>query len=454
MSFPRYSAYKDSGVEWLGQVPGHWTVAPLKYRSSFNDEILPETTPEDLEIEYVEISDVDAIRGIVGTSAIDFGEAPSRARRLVKDGDVLVSTVRTYLCAIAPVKSPPENMVVSTGFAVVRPRHVDSDLLGYICRSEYVISEIISRSVGVSYPAINASDLMRVKIAVPENRSEQSTVAAFLDRETGKIDALVAEQEKLIALLKEKRQAFISYAVTKGLDPAVPMKDSGIEWLGEVPAHWTVQPVKYVVRTIEQGWSPQCEGRPVSGADQWGVLKVGCVNGGKFDPNENKLLPEALEPLPDLAIVAGDLLVSRANTRDLVGSAAVAPADYPNLMLCDKLYRLRLNESRCTPGYLALFLGINGARGQIELGATGASDSMQNIAQSTILNLMGAFPPIGEQQLIESFIDRQLQLLQNLELEAQRAIDLLEERRSALISAAVTGKIDVRGTTDRTLGAA
>lgn len=146
---------KDSGIEWLGKVPEHWKVVPVKAVSSCNDEVLEEATAEDFEIEYVEISDIDANRGIVGTTRTAFGTAPSRARRKVRFGDILVSTVRTYLRAIAQVGNPPDNMIASTGFAVIRPRSVQSEFLGYLFRAEFLISEVIARSTGISYPAIN-----------------------------------------------------------------------------------------------------------------------------------------------------------------------------------------------------------------------------------------------------------------------------------------------------------
>jgi type I restriction enzyme S subunit len=252
MSFPRYEAYKDSGVDWLGEVPSHWRCAPLKTVSTVNDDVLSETTPSDFEMRYVEISDVELGRGILATTAVVFGEAPSRARRRVKDGDVIVSTVRTYLRAIAQVISPPGNMIVSTGFAVVRPRSVHSRFVGYLIESEYVIAEVISRSVGVSYPAINSGDLMGIKLPLPPS-NEQQGIAAFLDRETDKIDALVEEQQRLIAVVKEKRQAVISHTVIKGLDPNARMKDSGIEWLGEIPAHWNMKRLKRVSPEITVG---------------------------------------------------------------------------------------------------------------------------------------------------------------------------------------------------------
>jgi type I restriction enzyme, S subunit len=208
MSLPEYASYKNSGVEWLGKVPSHWDIAPIKTVASCNEDVLTESTPEDFEIEYVEISDVDASLGIVGTTHVDFGSAPSRARRLVKDGDVLVSTVRTYLRAIAPVAHAAVNLIASTGFAVIRPRSVYSGFLGYALRGEYFVSQVIARSTGISYPAINASELTRLKIPLPPH-PEQTQITAFLDRETNKIDSLITAEQELIELLKEKRQALI-----------------------------------------------------------------------------------------------------------------------------------------------------------------------------------------------------------------------------------------------------
>jgi type I restriction enzyme, S subunit len=442
MSFPKYDRYKESGVEWLGEVPNHWEVKPIKSISTCNDDVLDERTPSEYEIEYVEISGVDADRGILETTIVPFGDAPSRARRCVKNGDVIVSTVRTYLRAIAKVTDPPINMVASTGFAVVRPRAIEALFLGYLFRAEFLIARIIARSVGVSYPAINASELMRLDVPLPP-LPEQRSIAIFLDRETAKIDELITEQQRLIDLLKEKRQAVISHAVTKGLNPEAPMKETAIEWLGEVPEHWDVVRIKYVLKSLEQGWSPQCENFPAEDGG-WGVLKVGCVNGGTFNSDENKALPPSLDPIPELAICVGDVLISRANTRDLVGSAAVALADYPNLILCDKLYRLRLIIELCDPEFLVLYLRTPQARSQLELAASGASSSMLNIGQATVLEMFMPLPGIEEQIQITSYVGSEASKFQDLIFEAQHAIALLQERRTALISAAVTGKIDVR----------
>ncbi|MEJ7746721.1 MAG: hypothetical protein WKF61_08195, partial [Luteimonas sp.] len=161
MKYPRYPEYRASGVDWLGEVPAHWRVKRLKYFATCNDDVLPETTPDDHRLQYVDISSVSLERGVERVEEYDFDQAPSRARRRVRDGDTILSTVRTYLKAVARISRPPDNLIVSTGFAVVRPgAEIDPGYLSYLLRSEGFIGEVVSRSVGVSYPAINASQIM------------------------------------------------------------------------------------------------------------------------------------------------------------------------------------------------------------------------------------------------------------------------------------------------------
>jgi type I restriction enzyme S subunit len=214
-------------------------------------------------------------------------------------------------------------------------------------------------------------------------------------------------------------------------------KDSGVEWLGEVPEHWNLVPIKRILQSIEQGWSPQCEAGPAE-PGEWGVLKVGCVNGGKFNPDENKALPRELLPDERLAISSGDVLVSRANTRELVGSVAMAERDYPSILLCDKLYRLRANQAACLPAFLARYLVSDGARNVIETSASGASSSMLNIGQSVIVNMPIAVPSAREQADVVHFLDRETAKIDALIAEQQRLIELLQYKRKAVISHAVT----------------
>jgi type I restriction enzyme S subunit len=222
------------------------------------------------------------------------------------------------------------------------------------------------------------------------------------------------------------------------------MKDSGVEWLGEIPAHWEVKRVRHSVRRIEQGWSPECENREAA-EDEWGVLKAGCVNRGVFIESEHKALPAALEPILELEIKAGDVLMSRASgSRDLVGSVAVVLECRPRLLLCDKVFRLHVDQQAVMPLFLAHSLNSRITRWQIEVALSGGSGLANNIAQEVVKDLAFAEPPLEEQRAIAAHIEGETVMIGDLIDEVRTAIDRLRELRTALISAAVTGKIDVR----------
>ncbi|MFN8861083.1 MAG: restriction endonuclease subunit S [Gemmatimonadaceae bacterium] len=455
MSFPRYPEYKDSGVEWLGQVPAHWTLTSLRRVS--NDWCdgpfgsgLKSTHYVDAGVRVIRLQNIRGY-GFDDSDAAFIEEAYYRTALGDHDvvaGDLLLAGLGDENNTVGRACVAPDG---------IEPALVKADCFRFRLDSGAVLPHFaaLQLTAGAAFDAgilSSGSTRSRIPLSVMASRAlvfptleEQRAIASFLDHETAKIDALVAEQERLITLLKEKRQAVISHAVTKGLNPNAPMKDSGVDWLGSVPAAWTITPLRYLVHSVVQGWSPQCESYAADLDSEYGVLKVGAVNGGVLDPSENKKLPPELEPPADLAIRAGDLMISRANTRELVGSAAVADADYPRLLLCDKLYRLRFLRSSQLPKFIARYLATPAIRQQIELGASGASASMLNISQSVILDLPVPVPPEDEMMTVLEFCAQAAQQTSELIAQAKGAVDLLLERRAALITAAVTGQIDVRG---------
>ena len=436
MSFPRYAEYKDSGVRGLGPVPAGWHVRPLKALASCNDEVLPEGTDPEMLIEYVEISGVTEGQGIVETASMSFGAAPSRARRIVRDGDVLISTVRTYLRAIATVSQPPERLIASTGFAVVRPRAVLPRFLGYMLHCEFFMSEVIARSVGISYPAINASELMALKGPVPST-DEQAAIAAFLDRETAKIDALVEEQMRLIELLKEKRQAVISQAVTKGLDPNVPMKDSGVAWLGQVPAHWPVKRLKdHGALVGGAGFPHEHQGRDDKALPFYKVASLDADSDGRFmSSTHHTISPETAAVLRAAIVPSGAILWAKIGAALMLNRRRITtvPCCIDNNMTA---YLPGEDISTEWAYYWTSLLDLG------QFANPGAVPSLSEGYQATLPLLV---PPPREQAEIAGHIDAQTAAMESLSAEAIAAVELLQERRSALISAAVTGKIDVRG---------
>jgi type I restriction enzyme, S subunit len=434
MSFPRYPKYKDSGVEWLGEVPGHWGVKPLKAVSTHNDDVLDETTAPDTEIVYVDISGVDGVTGISSKETILFSAAPSRARRRVRHGDVIVSTVRTYLRAIARIRDPEENLIVSTGFAVVRPRsQLAPDFLGYLLSANHFVEQVIARSTGVSYPAINASELVGIPVSLPP-LPEQTAIAAFLDRETAKIDALVAEQQRLMDLLKEKRQAVISHAVTKGLNPHAPMKSSGIEWLDDVPEHWEVVKLFHMATEIGDG----LHGTPeyVDQSSFYFVNGNNLANGSICITDTTRCVSEAEFSKHRVALDQTSLLLSINGT---IGNLALYRDESVILGKSAAYVNCGKNVAR---EFLYWFLQSSSITRYFDLSVTGTTIS--NLSLQSIRTLPVVLPPLEEQLKVIAALTELTKQLDSLTAEAQRAIDLLQERRTALISAAVTGQVDVR----------
>ncbi|MGD0862529.1 MAG: restriction endonuclease subunit S [Candidatus Limnocylindrales bacterium] len=282
-----------------------------------------------------------------------------------------------------------------------------------------------AEATGTIQQYLSQDDFRQLRIPLP-SLSVQHAITDFLDPETARIDRLIAARRETAYLLELRRRAVIDEALRCTNGPRREVR------------------VKYLIRGIQQGWSPECEARPADDAE-WGVLKAGCTNNGLFRAAENKALPPGIEPKPDLEVRPGDLLVSRANTKELLASVCVVPEVRPHLLLCDKLYRL-VPSPDTDPRFLAYALSTSSARREIESDATGTSDSMQNISQSTIRELRINAPLTRRLQSdIADRLDRMLAQLTLLRESPGRHVDLLLERRQALITAAVTGQIDIPG---------
>lgn len=431
MTISVYPEYKVSGVPWLGHVPEHWEVKALKYVASCNDESVSETTPPDFELQYVDIASVDSIRGITAYECLTFENAPSRARRIARNGDTIVSTVRTYLKAITPIVDPPPNLVVSTGFAVIRPKNeVFSGYLSYLLRCEGFVSEIMAYSVGISYPAINPSDLMRLRVSIPP-LEEQRAIASFLDRKTAQIDELIAKKEALLKKLDEKRTALITHAVTKGLDPSVPMKDSGVEWIGKIPMHWEVKRLKYIASCNDESLAENTD-------TQYEIkyIDISSINLSAGITHKETLSFEKAPSRARRIVRHGDTIVSTVRTY----LKAIAPIIDPeeNLIVSTgfAVIRPKKHYSSCFLGY---FLQTEGFVGQVVANSVGVSYPAINANE--LLQISVIVPPLEEQQAIALQIERKTATIDCQKAQVTEAIEPLKEYRSALITDAVIGKM-------------
>lgn len=309
LSWRPYVDYRPSGVDWLGDLPSHWDSARadafLRYEKV---QVEPLRVAEDVVFHYsIPSVEKSGDGALVPASSID------SAKLLLSGTRLLVSKLnpRKGVVLIANEKDVPT--LCSTEFVPLEVRGCELRWALYLLQAEETRQRLsaVVRSATRSHQRAEVAEVVKMWHPVPPV-PEQCAIAAFLDRKTAQIDALIAKKERLIELLDEKRTALITQAVTKGLNPNVPMKDSGVEWLGRMPAHWEVTRLRHVLSRIEQGWSPECENREASGAE-WGVLKAGCVNRGAFTPSEHKALPGALQPPEELEIREGDLLMSRAS---------------------------------------------------------------------------------------------------------------------------------------------
>ena len=410
----------------------------LKYAATINDEVLNEDTDADYELQYVDIGKVDSRGAIHEIKMYRFAEAPSRARRRVRDGDVIISVVRTYLQAIAAIQDPPDNLIVSTGFAVVRPRTdvLDAAFGKYVLREPWFLADVEMRSVGVSYPAINVSDLGDIPIHLP-TATTQRAIAGYLDRETTRLDALVAAKERVLGLLAEKRRALIKRGVTRGLDLCASLRDSDIPWLGEIPAHWEIWKLGHFA-SIGNGSTPSRSNAAywTEGTIPW--LNSSVVNQHEATKADQFVTDLALQECHLPLVRRGSVLIAITGQGKTRGRAVVLSFD---ATINQHLAYVSPDHSRLNPWFLRWTLlsayeylrSISDAAG----GTKGA------LTCEDVANLHVPVPPIDEQYAIVAYITNQTSKLDRLRTAMERTRALLRERRRSLVSAAVTGLIDV-----------
>lgn len=413
-------------------LPDTWRRKRIKYVATYNDEALSDDTDDFKDIQYIEISSVSLVGGVENVSPLQFHKAPSRARRIVRGGDTLVSTVRTYLKAIATVRDAPDNLIASTGFCVIRPsEEIDAAFLGWVMKSEPIVGEIVARSVGVSYPATNASDVVKLEVPLP-NLDTQRRIAGYLDDKTARIDALIEKKRTLLGRLAEKHQALITRAVTRGLNPDAPLKDRGIDWLGNVPTHWEVWPLKRYLTESQYGIS-----EALSEAGDVAILRMGNIQNLAIDLTELKFVEEVA---PFLLLQQNDVLFNRTNSIDLVGKSAIYKGTYDGaLSFASYLARFRF-DARYLPEFANFVFGTEQL---LEYARTMAFRAIgqANLNPTRFAEIAVPVPPIEEQRAIIDYLTPHGEQTDVAISQIKVSIEKLTEYRAALITAAVTGKV-------------
>jgi len=422
MSFPRYPEYRDSGVPWLGVVPAHWAVKRLKR----NLHMLTERS--DIRSYPVGLENIEGWTGRFISTDTEFeGEGVA-----FDVGDILFGKLRPYLAKVwlAPVAGEAVG-----DFYVFRPTaDLDGRFAQYQMLNREFISIVDGSTFGSRMPRASWEFVGSMQVAVPP-RSEQTFIADFLDRETAKIDALVAEQHRLMDLLKEKRQAVISHAVTRGLNPQAPTKGSGIEWLGEIPAHWDHASLNRIASRVVVGIA---EAATHAYADEGiPILRSTNIRAGRIIGDIFYVEPSFANERGSKRIGAGDLITVRTGN---AGVTAIIPPELDGCQ-CFTMLITTLDDGSLS-GYYCYWM--NSLSAQCYFSLEGWGTAQINISVPILKTLPVPIPPTEEQRAIVAHLDIETARIDALITEAHHAIDRLHERRTALISAAVTGRIDVR----------
>ena len=423
----RYQAYKDSGVSWIGEIPVDWSIKKLKYYTTTNDEVLTENTAPNYEFRYVDIGSVTLQNGIEHYQGFSFEDAPSRARRIVRTGDVIVSTVRTYLKAVASIQDD-KDVIASTGFAVIRPKEVDSRFLAYSLANHYFVETVSSRSVGVSYPAINASEMVDIKNVLPPN-DVQKCIADYLDRKTAAVDTAISDKEKLIQLLEEQRTSIICSAVTKGIDATAKMKDSGVEWLEEIPAHWQVVPAKAL-------FSQSKETRQDDDIQLTASQKYGIISQEDYMALQSTKIVLADKGLDDWKHVEpNDFIIS---LRSFQGGLEISYV--PGCITWH--YIVLKPKDGVEPEYFKWLFKSPRYIQALQRTANFIRDG-QDLRFSNFVQVPLPLIPKDEQKEIAEYLNRETARIDSIIADVTEQIEKLKEYRQSVISEVVTGKVAV-----------
>jgi len=438
-NWQRYPEYKDSGVEWLGEIPKHWEVKklkflitePLKYGANESAELNDKDCPR-----FIRITDI-AEDGSLREET--FRSLPHDLAKpfILKTGDILFARSGATVGKTFMYREH-WGIACYAGYLIRARLKISKaipEFISYFANSSIYWDWISSIFIQATIQNVSAEKYANLSLPVPP-LTEQKSIAHFLDRETSKLDKLIAKKQRFIELLQEKRTALISHAVTKGLNPDIPMKDSGISWLGQIPKHWEVMKLKYIVPDITVGIV-------VTPAKYYVNSGIPClrslnISSGLIKNNDLVFIsPESNELHSKSKIYTDDIVIVRTG---IAGTAAIVTPEY-NETNCIDLLIIR-KSIKILSKYLYYYLGTHTTAYQVKSYSVGAIQAHYNT--STLAQLFIVYPELEEQKAIAHFLDQETAKIDTLIEKTKTSIEKLKEYRTALISAAVTGKIDIR----------
>ncbi len=418
----RYPVYRDSGVEWLGKVPEGWNTERLKYCATLINE---KVDGRESNLQYTGLENIESWTGrLIPSEEISTSEGQSNIYELE---DVLFGKLRPYL---AKVLSAKEHGICTGELLVLRPKDVSQEYLFRYMLARDFISIVDSSTYGAKMPRASWDFIGDLPVLLP-TEAEQRAIAAFLDSETGRIDTLIEKKERQVELLQEKRATLISHAVTKGLDSDVKMKDSGVEWLGEVPVKWELMKFRRVCR-LQQGLQIAQSNRfGEKGPNRFEYITVKSIHA-----NDTTNSKEYIEnPTRSVICTTDDILLARTGATGEVISGQ-------NGVFHNNFFKIIYDRKIVDKNYLIYYLSNTQIKKHLLLLA--GTTTIPDLNHGEFLSTHFISPDIHEQQNIISFLNNETGNIDTLIDKIRQSISKLREYRTALISAAVTGKIDVR----------
>lgn len=432
-----FPEYKDSDLPWLGRIPAHWGeqlgFAVFREKQEKNTG-MRENRVLSLSYGQIVIKPVEKLHGLVPDSfetyqIVDPGDLIIRSTDLQNDWTSLrVGLVR-------------DRGIITSAYLCLKNLGSFTPAFAFLMLHSYDLQKFFYGLGSGLRQNLGFGDFKRLPFPVPPN-DEQTAIVRFLDYAGGRIDGAIRAKKELIALLNEQKQAIIHRAVTRGLDPNVPLKSSGIPWVGDIPRHWQTPLMGRCLIRIEQGWSPVAAEGEIE-TNQWAVLTLSSVRRGVFNSSAIKPISRGAAIPTDIQVRDGDILLTRSNTRDRVGDVCIVRGVRQRTLLCDLIYRLTLRNGAFVPQFLIYQLLCPIGRGQIERDARGSSGTMPKLSQGHIKSWRVLVPPITEQEEIVAHVNKRCAPLETTIERASREIALLHEYRTRLTADVVTGKLDV-----------